>query len=75
MELCGECKKAEVYANHAIYTPALCCRARSLAGTPRRLQRQAFDAVTAGLSPQDAHAVRVRAHELIAARKQREVEL
>lgn len=77
MTPCPDCLAAErdPHGIAPINAGRLCCAARAIAGTPRKFQRQAFDAVTQGLSPLDAHAVRVRAHELIAARRQREVEL
>lgn len=67
MELCPDCLAAESDRLHAVFTAALCCKARAIAGTPRRFQRQAFDALTADLAPADAQAVRVRAHALIRA--------
>ena len=77
MTPCADCERAarDPHGIAPINAGRLCCMARAVAGTPRRLQRQAFDAITTGLSPADAHAVRVRAHELIHARRQREVEL
>jgi hypothetical protein len=72
MNLCPDCQRAESDPLHAVYTPALCCRARAVATTPRRFQRQAFDAATYGLSAEDAHDVRVRAHALINASKAKE---
>ncbi len=70
MTLCDDCARAERDPLHCVYTPALCCKARAVAATPRKFQRQAFDAVCNGLTPEDADAVRVRAHELIRARKE-----
>lgn len=67
MTLCDECQRAATDALHCVYTPALCCKARAVAATPRTFQRQAFDAVCNGLTPEDAHAVRERAHALIRA--------
>lgn len=71
--LCPDCQRAarELWP---VFGTGLCCKARAIAGTPRRLQRQAFDALTSGLSPLDAHAVRVRAHEIIRAQRGRGVE-
>lgn len=77
MTPCADCIAAErdPHGIAPINAGRLCCMARAVAGTPRNLQRQAFDAVTRGLSPLDAHAVRVRAHELIRAEREREAEL
>lgn len=69
MNLCPDCAIAERDPLHCVYTPALCCKARAVAATPRNFQRQAFDAVCNGLSPLDAHEVRTRAHDIIRARK------
>lgn len=66
MELCNDCQTAERDPLHAVYNRGqLCCAARAVANTPRRLQRQAFDAVTSGLSPLEAHEVRCRAYALL----------
>lgn len=66
MELCNDCQTAERDPLHAVYNRGqLCCAARAVANTPRRLQRQAFDAVTSGLSPLEAHEVRCRAYALM----------
>lgn len=66
MELCNDCQTAERDPLHAVYNRGqLCCAARAVANTPRRLQRQAFDAVTSSMSPLDAHAVRCRAYALM----------
>ena len=72
LELCDDCLAAERDPHGIGITHAgrLCCMARAVAGSPRRSQRQAFDAATAHLSPLDAHALRVRAHEII--RRKRE---
>ena len=65
MNLCPDCEAAERDPLHCVYTPALCCKARAIATSPRSIQRQAFDAVTQGMSPLDAHAVRCRAYALM----------
>ena len=71
MELCNDCQTAERDPLHAVYNRGqLCCAARAVANTPRRLQRQAFDAVTSGLSPLEAHEVRCRAYDILKARKE-----
>ena len=69
MTLCPDCTLAERDPLHAVYTPQLCCKARAVAATPRAFQRQAFDAVTAGLGPLEAQYVRQRAHDILRARK------
>ena len=69
MTLCPDCQTAERDPLHCVYTPQLCCKARAVAATPRRMQRQAFDAVTAGLEPLEAQAVRERAYAILASRK------
>ena len=65
MNLCPDCEAAERDPLHCVYTPALCCKARAIAKSPRSIQRQAFDAVTSGLSPLEAHEVRCRAYALL----------
>lgn len=66
MQLCSDCQLAERDPAHAVYNRGqLCCAARAVANTPRRLQRQAFDAVTSSMSPLDAHEVRCRAYALL----------
>lgn len=70
MDICSDCKQAETDRWHIGVTHAgrLCCRARTLAGTPRSLQRQAAAALTAGLSEADADAVKARAREILRGR-------
>lgn len=63
--LCPECEAAERDPLHCVYTTALCCKARAVVRSPRCVQRQAFDAVTSGLTPQEAQEVRVRAYALL----------
>ena len=66
MNLCPDCEAAERDPLHAVYNRGeLCCKARAIAKSPRSIQRQAFDAVTSGLSPLDAHEVRCRAYALM----------
>ena len=66
MELCNDCQTAERDPLHAVYNRGqLCCAARAVAKSPRSIQRQAFDAVTSGLSPLEAHEVRCRAYALM----------
>ena len=66
MNLCPDCTVAERDPAHAVYNRGqLCCAARAVAKSPRSIQRQAFDAVTSGLSPLDAHEVRCRAYALL----------
>lgn len=72
MTPCDDCLAAE-RDPHGIgvsWRDRLCCIARDLALTPRRLQRQAFDAVTAGMAQADVEAVRERARALVMARKE-----
>jgi hypothetical protein len=68
MKPCADCEQAERDPLHAIYGTGLCCKARAVARTPRRLQRQAFDAITAGLEPLERQAVREHAYALLRAR-------
>lgn len=66
MNLCLDCVTAERDPAHAVYNRGqLCCAARAVAKSPRSIQRQAFDAVTSGLSPLEAHEVRCRAYALM----------
>ena len=66
MNLCPDCATAERDPLHAVYNRGqLCCAARAVAKSPRSIQRQAFDAVTSGLSPLEAHEVRCRAYALM----------
>ncbi len=66
MNLCHDCAIAERDPLHAVYNRGqLCCAARAVAKSPRSIQRQAFDAVTSGLSPLEAHEVRCRAYALM----------
>lgn len=71
MNLCDDCRQAEVdaYGIGVTHAGRLCCTARSLAFAPRKLQREAAEAFTRGLSPADADAVKARAREIIRARR------
>lgn len=86
MTPCLDCLAAErdPHGIAPINAGRLCCAARAIADTVRRsgkgytaddVREKLLVRFTAGLSPLDAHAVRARAHELIAARRKREVEL
>lgn len=72
MTLCPECQRAELDPLHCVYGRGLCCRARAIMATPRRMRRQAADAVLTGLSPLERHQVRIRCEELLQARGETE---
>lgn len=70
MTLCDQCRRAEREL-WPIYGPDLCCKARSVANTPRVLMPQAYDAAITGLDEAQAAWVRDRAYALIAEEKAR----
>jgi hypothetical protein len=62
--LCEDCRTAEQRLWH-VYGQGLCCRARTVADTPRSMQPAAFAAATSGMPEESVQAVRARAAELI----------
>jgi hypothetical protein len=64
MEICAECKASERQI-WPIYTAGLCCRARSVANTPRVLMSAAYDAAITGLDEAQAAWVRNRCYEIL----------
>jgi hypothetical protein len=73
MNLCLDCEAAarDPHGIGVTHKGRLCCIARSIMSTPRRIRRQAADAMCAGMTPLDAHAVRVRCEELLEAQRGR----
>jgi hypothetical protein len=64
MTLCPQCQRAEREL-WPIYGPSLCCKARSVANTPRVLMSAAYDAAITGLDEAQAAWVRNRCYEIL----------
>ena len=70
MTLCPDCQRAEDDRLHAIYTGQLCCYARALIASPKRLRRDQAFALKRSLTPDEWRQVKARLDVLTDREKQ-----
>jgi len=65
MTLCPDCQRAEDDRLHPIYTGHLCCYARALMASPRRVRRDQAFALKRSLTPEEWRQVKARLDVLV----------
>jgi hypothetical protein len=69
MIICPECQRAEDERLHPVYTGQLCCYARALMASPKRMRREQSHALRSSLSAPEWTQVNARLDVLKAREK------